>query len=262
MFNDYATYVYENACVYTNRSSPSSATIAVAGMEKIFQDCHDMNPTSPNRPIRDAKWVRQTYRDLKSQITLTFENYHRSGQQANEHPYDEWTKFSKRTGQDVVTYSRALFNSDELQAIGRTIRKDVARDTGILKEASAVELQAQAEEWKAGLTGRKRKRPTDGEQKQSTKTVATVLEHCLVTQMLLQYAEPEIRSGIFADMLKKYKTGSESTTSSHASSRPSAETPRVRPLLTPIASPDDGNGVDASSNEGSSDEEGDEDEEE
>lgn len=213
-FNDYKENSYQNACVVPNRVSSSGAKISVPGMERIFEDCHDMDPTSVNRPERDAKWVRTNYREIKSLITLASENYRRSGNHDAENEYDEWVKFSRRSGHDVVTYARALFNDIEIQQIGRAIRSDIARDTGSLPKndaATAAAIAADKEAWKAKRQGKKRKSSclgngdVDRAQRQDYGlSVASVLQATLRTQLLLEHANDNMKQRILQDLEVAY----------------------------------------------------------
>jgi hypothetical protein len=56
-------------CVIADRVSAAGAKIAVSDTEQSFEDCHDLDPTAPNRPERHT--VRDTYRELKKLVTLT-----------------------------------------------------------------------------------------------------------------------------------------------------------------------------------------------
>jgi hypothetical protein len=105
-FNDYETNKYQNACIVPGRLNELGCYIAVTGMESIAADCHDLNPSMPDRPLRDAAWMRYHYRDLKANITKCYMNYCRSGNQEEENVYDEWYKFAAMFKIDWLTYSR------------------------------------------------------------------------------------------------------------------------------------------------------------
>ena len=238
-FNNYKDNAYKNACVCEGKASAAGTKIAVEGMEQIFDDCHDIDPTSLNRPERDAKWVRISYREIKSLITLCSERYRRSGNQEAENEYDEWIKFSRRSGHDIVTYARALFSDLELQQIGRAIRDDVSRDTGALPKNDAVTAAATAAEntaWKENRQAKKRKASClsndDGIAESisgiNSLSVASVLQTTLTTQLLLEHGDSAMKQRIVNDLTMAYnkaRVGCASTPARNAAKRQALSTP-------------------------------------
>ena len=94
MFNNYEGYKYQNAVVDPTKHSPHGIPVANTGMENLLKYCHDINPSAPNRPIRDGGFIRQQWSKMKGVISKVFTNYHLSGNQEAENVYDEWEKFS------------------------------------------------------------------------------------------------------------------------------------------------------------------------
>lgn len=234
-FNDYSNNVYTNTCICIDKISPAGDKIAVPGLERIFEHCHDLDPSSANRPERDAKWIRSNYRDLKTAITLTSEKYRRSGNQNGEHEYDEWVSFSG--GQDVVTYARALFNDVEMQQIGRAIRSDISRDTGALPKQDAITTMLVAGEkhaWKEGRQGKKRKAgclaKTGPENERSNLSVASVLQATMTKQLLLEHGDQALRQRIINDLTMAYERESGNTRNG---ATPKQSTPSRHPPHTP-----------------------------
>jgi hypothetical protein len=64
-FNNYKIYKYANMSVNGSQLSGVGLPVAVEGMEAICAKCHDINPSAPDRPIRDGLWLRTQYRDLR-----------------------------------------------------------------------------------------------------------------------------------------------------------------------------------------------------
>eukprot|EP01033_Poteriospumella_lacustris_P006522 gene6522-4700_t len=126
MFNDYDTYKYTNAVI---------GGIDSLGMEQLMLYCDDINPSSPNRPLRDALWIRTQYRELKTKITVCYSNYKRSGYQDAQNKFDEWVKFCTPFSNDVVVYAGALFDVEGMEPLGRALPIDVQRDTGAIDPA-------------------------------------------------------------------------------------------------------------------------------
>ena len=129
-FNDYGTQVYQNACILPGVVSAAGTFIAATGMQAIADYCHSFNPSSADRPLRDGGWIWKKYKELKGQISVCFNNYHRSGNQDAENIYDEWIKFSSAFNQDIIHYARAIFTDTEMDNIGRALAVDLQRDTG------------------------------------------------------------------------------------------------------------------------------------
>ena len=82
-FNNYGTYIYQNACIIPNRLTSAGTYNAAPFMSKIAEYCHDFNPTAADRPNRDGGWIRAKYKELKGKISICFNNYHKSGQQVS-----------------------------------------------------------------------------------------------------------------------------------------------------------------------------------
>jgi hypothetical protein len=129
-FNNYEQYNYANNSILGNQISASGLPAVVPQMEALAKICYDINPTYPNRPLRDGHWLRDSYRKLKNRITPCFNNYTKSGNQAAENEYDEWVNFAERD--TVVAYSRAVLTLDNMDRLGRLLPEVVQRDTGIL----------------------------------------------------------------------------------------------------------------------------------
>ena len=129
-FNDYERYVYENACIVPGALSAAGTYIATPGMQEIAVFCHSFNPTSAGRPDRDGGWIRTKFKELKTKISVCFNNYHRSGNQDAENIYDEWVKFSAAFNSDIIHYARAIFTDTDMNSIGRALEVELQRDTG------------------------------------------------------------------------------------------------------------------------------------
>jgi hypothetical protein len=132
-FNNYNLYRYSNLSLHGNGGLTSlGIPLSAPGMEAISRFCHDINPSAPNRPIRDGYWLRLQYRDLKGKISQCFLNYRKSGNQDAENVYDEWVKYSTSFSNDAVTYARAVLSDDDIDRLGRALPEAIQRDTGIL----------------------------------------------------------------------------------------------------------------------------------
>jgi hypothetical protein len=129
-FNDYDNQVYQNACILPGRFTAAGTFVSVPGIQAIADYCHDFNPSNSDRPIRNGHWIRSKYKDLKGKISICFNNYHTSGNQAAENVYDEWIKFSTAFNLDIMHYARAIFTDTEMDHIGRALPAAAQRDTG------------------------------------------------------------------------------------------------------------------------------------
>lgn len=198
-FNNYEAYKYQNACIIPGRLDAAGCNVPVPGMDRIAMYCHDINPSMPNRPFRDGGWLRIQYRDLKTKISVCFNNYHRSGNQDEENAYDEWVKFSTAFSNDIVTYARCLLTVDQLDQLGKAIPAESQRDTGMIEPGSENEESRRLERLRES---RKRQReavaakrgtstpasgnqnPTSGDQERYARSnsVATVIQEGLQKQ--------------------------------------------------------------------------------
>jgi hypothetical protein len=104
----------------------------IFGMEKIASYCFDINPSMNGRPVRDGGWIRTQYRELKTKMSVCFNNYNRSGNQEAENVYDSWVNFSTTFNNDVITYSRTILNDDHMDQLGRALPQEIQRDTGVV----------------------------------------------------------------------------------------------------------------------------------
>mmetsp|Transcript_20610 Transcript_20610/g.18760 ORF Transcript_20610/g.18760 Transcript_20610/m.18760 type:complete len:265 (+) Transcript_20610:452-1246(+) len=145
-FNDYNRYSYKNACIIPNALDSIGCYKPVIGMESIATLCHDINPSMSGRPIRNADWLKTQYKELKTKLTVIYNNYHRSGNQDAENVYDEWVRFSTQFSNDVLTYARAILENTVLDNLGKALPNEVQMDTGALKTSNYEEIrQAKAE---------------------------------------------------------------------------------------------------------------------
>lgn len=130
-FNDYKNYRYNNATVQFRVGEcgrrelllgPGGLPLAVEGMESLVNFCFDINPALEGRPFRDGGWIRTQYRFLKGKLSLCFHNYRKSGNQAAENIYDEWSEYAKNIGLDIMYYARVLFDDDFMDRLGISYR--------------------------------------------------------------------------------------------------------------------------------------------
>lgn len=159
-FNNYEQYKYHNATVKMGVQSSAGLYVAEIGLESIALECHELNPSSPGRPLRDASWVRTQFRDLKTKISVCYNNYRRSGNQDAENRGDAWIKYSKTFNNDVVTYAISLLDDGLLDQMGRALPLEVQRDTGALDQEDSYDNRV------AKAQARKRQRkdtPPSGE---------------------------------------------------------------------------------------------------
>eukprot|EP01034_Spumella_vulgaris_P025655 gene25655-32133_t len=121
-YNDYEHNTYPNACVRYRTSARGPVASAVAGMEKIYERCKDLNPSNEDRPFRDGAFLREHWKKLKS-----------TGQQDGTatDKYDTWREFSERD-RDVVVYSYAVLSHQMIENLGKLMPPHVARQTDIL----------------------------------------------------------------------------------------------------------------------------------
>jgi hypothetical protein len=138
-FNNYEDFQYSNACIVPGARTVTGLYVAVTGMERISTYCHDINPSQPGRPLRDASWMRLQWRDLKSKLSICFNNYRRSGNQEAENLYDLWVDYSSAFNNDIITYARAVLNLEEINHIGRALPTEVQRDTGAIDPEDTIE---------------------------------------------------------------------------------------------------------------------------
>jgi hypothetical protein len=221
-FNDYEHCRYQNAVVVPNKLSQHGCYIPVAGMESLALHCHDINPTATGRPIRDAGWIRTQYKDLKSKITICFQNYEKSGNQEAENVYDEWAKFSCSFSNDAVTYARALFPDSMMDQLGRALPSEVQRDTGVVDAANTYDSRVADEaRRKKAVAERKRrgnrKREAPGsessvsreEESNKRKTVAEAIEEIGLKQLrieqlkvILQFGDVEQKEAAMRELVE------------------------------------------------------------
>lgn len=158
-FNDYENNRYSNAVTVSGALTPQGTYVARPGMELIARYTHDLDPCAENRPLRDGAWIRVQLRTLRAKISVCWANFKRSGQQDAENLFDEWCNFSTAFGDDVVTYSYAVFTHEMLDHMGKRLADNMQVDTGVLGEISPAVERARKEKRKreieTALTGGK-----------------------------------------------------------------------------------------------------------
>jgi hypothetical protein len=129
--------------------------------------------------------------------------------------YDEWIKFSRRSGHDIAKYARALFRDLELQQIGCATRNDGSRDTGALPNNDPVTAAATAAEtttWKENRQATKRKTSClsndDGIAESisgiNSLSAASVLQTTLTTQLFLEHGDSAMKQRKINDLTMAY----------------------------------------------------------
>ena len=136
-FNDYETYFYENpSCRFVD-----GRCVGPAVNSTFHSLCHDIVPSLglAKRPRRDGAWIKKTLLDFKSKFYKKWKDYHKSGEQDGENPYDEFLKFYE--GNDLLMYAFHFAEggggniSDFIAMMGKELPEELARDTGVLGEA-------------------------------------------------------------------------------------------------------------------------------
>lgn len=135
-FNDYEGNRYVNAVTVPGALTAQGTYVARPGMELIARYTHDLDPCAESRPIRDGAWIRIQLRTYRARVSVCWSNFKRSGQQDAENLYDEWCKFSTTFGDDIITYSYAIFSHEMLDHMGKRLADNMQVDTGVLGEIS------------------------------------------------------------------------------------------------------------------------------
>ena len=133
-YNDPANK-FTNNSVHAGQLTAAGTYVPVAGFENIAKNCHDIDPSAPNRPLRDGAWVRKEWKKLKTQITLAYMKWNVSGQQDAEGGLlialaDNFDSFN--SGHDIVLYSVTLCQYHDWQQLGKLVPNGIGRDTGLI----------------------------------------------------------------------------------------------------------------------------------
>ena len=134
-FNDYTRNKYLNACIKYDPISGMKLTPyqALPSVGAIAKTCYDLNPSDSNRPIRDGSWVRDTWKNIRTELTKAGANFWRSGHQDLEQRYDSWVAYTSAQNDQIVTYAVAALPWDLLKNLGKLLPQKLQRDTGILQ---------------------------------------------------------------------------------------------------------------------------------
>jgi hypothetical protein len=106
---------------------------------EISRDLGYINPNEEDRPMRDDKWVKETYGEIKREIQKVWSRFDRSGEHRNQKNTKdgrlEWhTKFAN-TSDDITKYAIHVLDT-MFDSIGCALPSSVGRDTGLLSGSS------------------------------------------------------------------------------------------------------------------------------
>eukprot|EP01039_Chlorochromonas_danica_P015809 gene15809-18633_t len=118
---------YTNVSVIPGKLDMNGCICPTPKMELIAARCFDIDPSAPNRPLRDGGWIRTKYKEMKSKLSVAYSNFTRSGNQDAENPYDEWIPFAD---DDVIVYARAIMTKSDFEYLGKALPCDAQMDTG------------------------------------------------------------------------------------------------------------------------------------
>jgi len=105
-------------------------------MERIATSCWELNPSLATRPRRDAGWIRNEYKDLRTLLTLVHKNKTKSGEQFIENKYDAWYNFAAPLPKtnDAVIYAGCILDEAIMDSLGKALPEAVGIDTGELPQ--------------------------------------------------------------------------------------------------------------------------------
>ena len=90
-FNDYATYNYTN--IMTDIDVEGKQIVIASYQVANDLPCKDYDPCLSTRPPRDGTWLKTQLREFKSQFTVIYSNFMRSGNQDAEFPFLEFKNY-------------------------------------------------------------------------------------------------------------------------------------------------------------------------
>jgi len=142
-FNNYGKNIYENEAVqYIDGGKVIPFRARYSRFAVIAAATYELDPTAPNRPDRDGKWVKEKWKDLKREISIVYANFIKSGkQEGGEFEECDWVKeetatrwsdnyCDKSAFPKVVKYSFVLLDRGHFDELGRVLPKGVGRDDG------------------------------------------------------------------------------------------------------------------------------------
>jgi len=150
-FNDYAEFTPQNRLLLYNdvNGKPELKTPWAArssDVQCLAAHCYQLNPTDMSRSkiYRDGTWIKENWMHLKSWTTAILADFNRSGQNKGKELADlDWlsaensqrwiyhAQSSNRRYPTVTAYSYAVFEWNELIAIGRQLEPGVGRDQSL-----------------------------------------------------------------------------------------------------------------------------------
>jgi hypothetical protein len=142
-FNNYRTHVYENEAVqYRDGVKILPFKTRHSRFQLIAAATYDLDPTAPNRPDRDGKWVKEKWKDLRREISIVYANFTKSGKQEGGQDEEiDWLaeETAVKWGRDycdrsafpkVIKYSFVLLDRGSFDELGRMLPDGVGRDDG------------------------------------------------------------------------------------------------------------------------------------
>lgn len=146
-FNDYLRNKYQNPCVLYIGDEKTNVN-PLGEFSFLFDRCHDIDPTNATRPIRSGAWFKEKWSDLRTELTRTYANFTKSGNQDLEDPILQWGSFCATD--DVIAYSVMLFSLDkktgDYAKLGKLLEPQMQRDTGLIDDDEVSSIATEDEE--------------------------------------------------------------------------------------------------------------------
>jgi hypothetical protein len=129
-FNDYARYKYYNPTI--NFGFDNIDEGPKPRFESAYEICKELNPcrSLDLRPLRDGLWIKNTIRDFKTEWSIIYDKFTRSGLQDGSDPYAEFEKYYR--GNEIVMYAFAVFDGEDKtlnNLMGKVCPEDSSGDT-------------------------------------------------------------------------------------------------------------------------------------
>jgi hypothetical protein len=114
----------------TNQSSDSERITADV-VKKLF----DLDPNEKSRPMRDPKWLKSQYSLLKTDISIVWNKFTKSGEHKGDlysaEGTNEWVfKFS--SNKQIIMYAIFALEVQTLNHFGRALPESAQKDSGII----------------------------------------------------------------------------------------------------------------------------------
>lgn len=128
-FNDPLLF-YQNSCVQYANGVRLSPYVAIPAMQGVAKLCYDLDPSLADRTIRDAAWMKNVWREMKSELSECWAKFTRSGQQDCEHKELEWIQFSGKYS-NFVSYAICVLTTDHFKMLGKYLPPAMAKDSKV-----------------------------------------------------------------------------------------------------------------------------------